>query len=68
MVEGLCLTPASDNFQPLSSDVTEYKRFTRRIKWLACQTGPDIIQAVAKVTKHNVKPTDQCWTAVFHLL
>ncbi len=60
MVEGSCLTPASDDFQPLPLDVTAYKRFTRSIQWLACQTGPDIIQAVAKLSKHHVKPTDQC--------
>lgn len=68
MVEGLCLAPASDDFQPLTADVTAYKRFTGSIQWLACQTRPDIIQAVAKLSKHNVKPTDQCWTAVVHLL
>ena len=60
MVEGLCLIPASDDFQPLPSDVTVYKRFTGNIQWLACQTRPDIIQADAKLRKHNVKHTDQC--------
>ena len=60
MVERLCLTPAFDDFQPLPSEVTAYKRFTGSIQWLACQTRPDIIQAVAKLSNHNVKPTDQC--------
>ena len=60
MVEELCFTAASDDFQPLPSDVTAYKRFTGSIQWIACQTRPDIIQAVAKVSKHNVKHTDQC--------
>ena len=68
MVERLCLTPAFDDFQPLSTDVTAYKRFTGSIQWLGCQTRLDIIQAVAKLSKSNVKPTDQCWTAVVHLL
>lgn len=68
MVEGLCLAPASDDFEPLHADITAYKRFTGSIQWLACQTRPDIIQAVGKLSKHNVKPTDQCWTAVVHLL
>ena len=43
IVEGLCFNPASDGFQPLPSDVTTYKCFTRSIQWLACQTKPDII-------------------------
>ena len=68
MVEESCLTPASDDFQPLPSDVTAYKRFTGSIQWLGCQTRPDIIPAVAKLSKHNVKPTDQCWTTVVYLL
>ena len=68
MVEGLCLAPAPDDFETLPADVTAYKRFTENIQWLACQTRPDIIQAVAKLNKHNVKLTDQCWTAVVHLL
>ena len=36
IVERLRLIPASDDFQPLPSDVTAYKRFTRSIQWLAC--------------------------------
>lgn len=68
MVEGLYLALASDGFQSLPVDVTAYKRFTGSIQWLACQTRPDIIQAVAKLSKHNVRPTDQCWIAVVHLL
>lgn len=68
MVEGLSLLPAAEGFTPHDTDVTAYKRFTGSAQWLACQTRPDIIQAVAKLSKHNVKPTDQCWTAVVHLL
>ncbi len=60
MVGGLCLTLARDDFELLPADVTVYKRFTRSIQWFACETRPDIIQAVAKMNKHNVKPTDQC--------
>ena len=59
MVEGLCFAPTSKNFEPLPVDVTAYKRFTGSIQWLACQTRPDIIQAISKLSKHNVKPTHQ---------
>ena len=68
MVEGLCLTPASDDFQLLPADVTAYKHFPGSKQWLACQTRPDIIRAVAKLSKHDVKPNDQYWTAGVHLL
>lgn len=34
------------------------------MQWLACQTCPDILQTVAKLSQHNIKPTDQCWTAI----
>lgn len=68
MVEGLSLAPAAEDFTPTQADVTAYRQFTGSVQWLACQTRPDIIQAVAKLNKHNVKPTDQCWTAVVHLL
>lgn len=60
MAEGLYLSPAAEEFAPHDNDVTAYKRFTGSVQWLACQTRPDIIQAVAKLSKHNVKPTDQC--------
>ncbi len=68
MVEGLYLALAFDGFESLPVDVTAYKRFTGSIQWLACQTRPDIIQAVAKLSMHNVRLNDQCWTAVVHLL
>lgn len=35
---------------------------------MACQTRPDILQTVSKLSHHNMKPTDQCWNAVSHLL
>lgn len=60
MVEGLSLAPAAEDFTPTRADVIAYRQFTGSVQWLACQTRPDIIQAVAKLSKHNVKPTDQC--------
>ena len=68
MVEGLCLAPANDDFIPNPKDVSAYKRFTGSVQWLACQTRPDILQTVSKLSHHNMKPTDQCWSAVSHLL
>lgn len=68
IVEGLYLLPANNKFIPNNANITTYKRFNRNAQWLACQIRPDIIQAVEKLSKHNVKPTDQCWMAVVHLL
>ena len=68
MVEGLYLSSAADKYIPHNADVTIYKCFTGSVQCLTCQTQPDIIQAVAKLSKHNVRPTNQCWTAVIHLL
>lgn len=39
MVEGLCLTPASENFEPLPADVTTYKRFTEVYSGLHVRPG-----------------------------
>ena len=60
--------PAPDNYVPNSKEISAYQRFTGSIQWLACQTRPDIFQTVAKLSQHNIKPTDQCWTAVTRLL
>ena len=68
MVEGLSLVPAPEEYSPNPKDVSAYKRFTGSIQWLACQTRPDILQTVAKLSQHNVKPTEQCWAAVTRLL
>lgn len=68
MVEELCLAPAQDDFIPNPKDVSAYKQFTGSVQWLACQTRPNIIQTVSKLSQHNMKPTDQCWSAVSHLL
>ncbi len=68
MIEGLGLQPAPLDFIPDPADVTAYIWFTGSVEWLACQTRPDIIQTVAKLSKHNVKPTEECWKAVVHLL
>ena len=68
IVEGLCLAPAFEDFKLLPTDVTAYKCFTGSIHWLAYQTRPDIIQTIAKLSKYNIKPTNQCLTAVVHLL
>ncbi len=32
------------------------------------QTGADIFQAIGKLNKNNIKPTDQYRTSVIHLL
>ncbi len=58
MVEILYLSPAIKEFTPQDADVIAYKRFTCIVQWLDCQTHPDIIQAVTKLSKHNVKPSD----------
>ena len=68
MVEGLCLALAHDDFILDPKDVSAYKRFTGSVQWLACQTRSDIIQTVSKLSHHNMKPTNQCWSAVTHLL
>ena len=68
MVEGLSLLHAAKGFTPHNIDVTAYKHFTGSAQWPTCQTRLDIIQAVAKLSKYNVKLTDQCWTADVHLL
>lgn len=68
MVKGLYLLPGAEELISHNTNATAYKRFTVSVQWLACQTRPDIIQAVAKLSKHNAKPTDLCWTAVVHLL
>ena len=68
MVEGTNLTPALDDFLTDAKDVLAYKRFTGNVQRLACQTRPDIIQTVSKLSHHNIKPTDQCWKAVTYLL
>ncbi len=60
MIEGLSLQLAPSDFIPDSADVTAYKRFTGSAQWLACQTRPDIIQTIAKLNQHNVKPTEEC--------
>ena len=68
MVEGLNLKPGGPDFTPNPADVAVYKKFTESVQWLACQTWPDIIQTVAKLSQHNVKSTEECWKAVIHLL
>ena len=68
IIEGLNLEPGAPDFTPDAADVTAYKRFTGSVQWLACQTRPDIIQTVSKLSQHNVKPTEECWKAVVHLL
>ena len=68
MIEGLNLEPGAPDFTPDAADVTAYKKFTGSVQWLACQTRPDIIQTVSKLSQHNVKPTEECWKAVVHLL
>lgn len=59
IVEGLCLVPAPDNFIPNPKDALAYKQFTGNAQWLACQTRPNILQTVSKLSHHNMKPTDQ---------
>lgn len=38
IVKDLSLAPALDKYLPDSKDVSAYKRFTKSIQWLACQT------------------------------
>ncbi len=68
MIEGKCLAPAPEDFLPDARDISAYKRFTWSVKWLAFQTRPDILQTVSKLSYHYMKPTDQCWNVVTHLL
>ncbi len=51
-----------------SKEISAYQRFTGTIQWLECQTRPDNLQTVAKLSQHNIKPTDRCWAAVTRLL
>ena len=68
LAEGLCLASAPDNYVPNPKEISEYQRFTGSIQWLEWKTRPDILQTVAKLSQNNIKPTDQCWTAVNRLL
>ncbi len=68
MGEGSCLASASDNYVPNLKEISAYQRFTGSIQWMECQTRPEILQTVIKPSQHNIKQTDQCWTAVTHLL
>ncbi len=68
IVEYLCLAPALDNYMPNPKEISVYQRFTGSIQWLGCQTRPDILQTVAKLSQHNIDPTDQFWVAVTRLL
>ena len=68
MIESFCVAPALDNYVLNPKKISAYQRFTGSIQWLAFQTRPDILQIVAKLSQHNIKPTDQCWTAVTCLL
>lgn len=68
MVEGLCLAPANDDVTSSLKYVSTYKQFTGNFQWLACQTRLDILQTFSKLSHHNMKPTEQCWRAVSHLL
>ena len=46
----------------------KYQKFTRSAQWLACQTRPNIIQPISKLSQHNVKPIEEYWKVVVHLL
>ena len=60
MIERLSLQPVPSDFIADPADVTAYKIFTRSVQWLAYQTRPDIIQTIAKLSQHNMKPTEEC--------
>ena len=68
MFESTNLAPASDDYLLDAENVFAYKWFTGSVQWLACQTRLDIIQTVSKLSHYNIKPTNQCWNAVTHLL
>ncbi len=68
MVKGLGLAPAPDNYLPSPKEISTYQRFIGSFQWLECPTRPDILQTVAKLSQHNIKQTDQCWTAITRLL
>lgn len=59
MIKRLYLLFTTKEFTPHNANIIAYKHFTRSVQWLACQTQLNIIQAVAKISKYNVKFTDQ---------
>lgn len=67
-VEELCLILAFDDFKLLPKNIITYTHFTKSIQWLKCQTQPNIIYAVAKVNKYNIKYTNECQTPIIYLL
>ena len=68
IIEGLFHAPVNDDFTPNPKDVSAYNEFTGSVQWLACQTRPDILQTASELSHYKMKPTDQCWSVVFHLL
>lgn len=68
IVKSTNLAFASNDYLPDAKDVSAYKRFTRNIQWLACKTHFDIISTVSKLSHHNIKPINQWWNIVMHLL
>lgn len=58
MVEGLNQKTERPDFISDAADITSYKKFTESVQWLACQTLPDIIQMIAKLSQKNVKPLE----------
>lgn len=58
IVKKLCLAPAYNNCNLDPKDVLAYKQFTRSVQQLTCQTQPNIIQTVSKLSYYNIKPID----------
>lgn len=55
IIEELNLEPRILVFTSNAIDVTAYKKFTASVQWFACQTRPNIIQIVLKLSQHNIK-------------
>ena len=58
IVERLRLASVYDDFSPGPKYDSDYKPFTRIVQWLACQTWPDIIQTVSRLSQDKMKATD----------
>ena len=56
--ESISLAPVPEDYLPDAKDISAYKRFTGSVQWLGCQTRPDILQTVSKLSHHNMKPTE----------
>lgn len=68
IIEELNLEPRILVFTSNAIDVTAYKKFTASVQWFACQTRPNIIQIVLKLSQHNIKLIEKYQKMMVYLL